>query len=419
MTDQQPLAQQPAHVPDALVFDFDMFTDPALRVDPHARVLEIVRTAPPILWTPRNGGHWMLISHEANHAAGRTPQMFSSQIIPPEAAAAMLAKMPADAPRIPTLVPIFLDPPEHAKYRMPLASAFSPQAMIALEQEIRAHARVLIQSIASKGECEFMSAIAVPLPVRAFMKLMGFPLDRDKEYRALAREMIGGAGDAPDIVLRRMFRIMGAMRETLLARKDKPKNDLISLLWGLQIDGKPTTLEDVENFSLLLFLAGLDTVMLGIGFAARHLAVDPDLQNQLRTHPEQIPKAKEEMLRRYSFVSPPRRVANDGEFFGVQFKRNERVIQFLPAAGLDPKRFPDPERFDMDRVNQAHIAFNSGAHRCLGSNLARIELQILYEELLATLPPFHLDPARPPVFHGGNNLGIDTMHLVWNAQGVA
>lgn len=416
MTDQHPRAQQPAHVPDALVFDFDMFADPGLTVDPHARVLELVRTAPPIFWTPCNGGQWMLMSHEANYLAGRTPELFSSQIIPPEAAAAMQAKMPPGGPRIPTLVPIFLDPPDHEKYRMPLASAFSPKTVSALQDEIRAQARLLIQSVANKGECEFMSAIAVPLPVQVFMKMMGFPLDRDKEYRALAREMIGGAGDPPDVILQRMFRIMAAMRDTLLARKDKPENDLISLLWALRIDRRPTTLEDVENFSLLLFLAGLDTVMLGIGFAARHLAVDPDLQHQLRTHPEQISKAKEEMLRRYSFVSPPRRLARDAEFCDVQFKRDERAVQFLPAAGLDPKRFPDPERFDMERVNTAHIAFNSGAHRCLGSNLARTELQILYEELLASLPQFRLDPDRPPAFHGGNNLGISNMHLIWDTQ---
>src|SRR3974377_1154896 len=188
MTNQNPRALQPAHVPDALVFDFDMFADPALSVDPHARVLELVRTAPPIFWTPCNGGHWMLISYEANYQAGRAPEMFSSQIIPPEAAAAMRARMPPGAPRVPTLVPIFLDPPQHAKYRMPLVSAFSPKTMMGLQGEIRAQARTLIQAVASKGECEFMSSIAVPLPVHVFMKMMGFPLDRAKEYRALARE---------------------------------------------------------------------------------------------------------------------------------------------------------------------------------------------------------------------------------------
>jgi cytochrome P450 len=413
MTNQNPRAPQPAHVPDALVFDFDMFADPALSADPHARVLELVRTAPPIFWTPCNGGHWMLISHEANYQAGRSPEMFSSQVIPPEATAAMRARMPPGAPRAPTLVLIFLDPPQHAKYRTPLLSAFSPKTMMGLQGEIRAQARTLIQAVASKGECEFMSSIAVPLPVHVFMKMMGFPLERDKEYRALAREVIAGAGDPPELILQRMFRIMAAMRETLLARKNKPEKDLISLLWALKIDDKPTTFEDVEDFSLLLFLAGLDTVMLGIGFAARHLAVDHGLQRRLRNHPEEISKAKEEMLRRYSFVSPPRRVARDGEFLGVQFRRNERVVQFLPAAGLDPERFVDPERFDADRANAAHIAFNSGAHRCLGSNLARTELQIFYEELLATLPEFRLDSTRPPVFHGGNNLGIVSMHLVW------
>jgi cytochrome P450 len=419
MTDQPSKVEQPAHVPDELVVDFDMFADPGLSVDPHARVFELVCTTPSIFWTPRNGGHWVLMSHEANYQAGRKPELFSSQIIPPEMQAAMQARLPAGAPRIPTLVPIFLDPPDHARYRMPLASAFSPKTMTALQESIRTQARALIQGVVRAGECEFMSAIAVPLPVHVFMKMMGFPLERDKEYRALAREVIGGAGDAPEVVLQRMFRIVAAMRDTLLARKAQPEDDLITLLWSLKIGDRPTTLADVEDFALLLFLAGLDTVMLGMGFAARHLATHADLQQQLRDHPDQITKAKEEMLRRYSFVSPPRRVAQDSQFNGVQLKKNERVVQFLPAAGLDSARFPDPERFDIERTNTGHIAFNSGAHRCLGSNLARTELQVFYEELLSILPPFRLDTTRPPVFHGGNNLGITSMYLLWDAPAAA
>jgi cytochrome P450 len=409
------LAPRPAHVPEELVFDFDMYRDEALSRDPHARVLELVQTAPPVFWTPRNGGHWMLTSYEANYEAGRRPELFSSAIMPPEQAAAMMAHMPTGSPRIPNLVPIFLDPPEHEKYRAPLASSFSPKTMNALQSEIRALAKELVARVTTDGRCEFMSAIAIPLPVHVFLTLMGLPLDRMDEYRKLANEMISGAGDDPQVLMQRTFRILAAMRETILDRCDHPRDDLISLLWNLEIDGRKATLEDVEDFSLLLFLAGLDTVMMAIGFAARHLALDPQLQARLRADPRLIAEAKEEMLRRYSFVSPPRRVATDGTFLDVTLKQNDRAVLFLPAAGLDSRRFDDPALFSSQRESKAHLAFNSGPHRCLGANLARIELQIIYEELLSGLPQFSLDPDLPPRFACGQNLGIASLNLVWKS----
>lgn len=411
--DGRTLAPQPAHVPDALVYDFDQFNDPALQADPYARVRDLVRNAPPIFWTPRNGGHWVLASYEANSQAGRATDLFSSAIIPPEMAEAMRAAMPPGSPRIPQLKPIFLDPPEHAKYRTPLASSFSPKTMNAMQDEIRALARELIAGISADGRCEFMSAVAIPLPVHVFLKMMGLPLERMHEYRSLANEMIAGANDPPDVLMKRTLRILGAMRETILARKDDPRSDLISMLWSLEIEGRSATLEDIEDFSLLLFLAGLDTVMNAMGYAARHLAMHPDLQRQLRAEPLLIAEAKEEMLRLYSFVVPPRRIARDGTFLGVEMKANDRVIMFLPGAGLDPARYDDPDDFSLERGNLSHLAFNSGPHRCLGANLARVELQIVYEELLAGLPQFELAPSRSPQFACGQNLGMASLNLVW------
>jgi cytochrome P450 len=411
--DAQPPAPRPAHVPDALVYDFDMFRDPALVSDPHGRVLDLVGSAPPIFWTPRNGGHWMAISHEANFEVARATESFSSEIVPRALVEAMRAQMPPGAPRIPNLVPIFLDPPAHAAYRMPLASVFSPKTINALEGQIRAATRELVVRVAGQGGCEFMSAIAEPLPVQVFLKMMGLPLERMQEYRALVREQMAAAADPPAKAMQRSFQILASMRDVIQARKEDPRDDLISLLWRLEIDGRPTKQEDVEDFAFLLFMAGLETLMLAMGFAAHHLAGDAALQDRLRADPGLIAHAKEEMLRRYTFIAPPRRVARDVVFQGVEMKKDERIILFLPGADLDDKRFPDPARYDLEREDTAHIAFNAGPHRCLGSHLARLELQVLYEELLAALPPFRLDPARPPVFHGGQNLGISSLHLVW------
>jgi cytochrome P450 len=173
-------------------------------------------------------------------------------------------------------------------------------------------------------------------------------------------------------------------------------------------------MEDMENYGVVLFIAGLDTVMNGMGFGVRHLAQDQKLQAELRANPKMIPEAAEELLRRYTFTVPPRKVAKDIEFEGLQMKAGERVMLFLPAADLDPGEFAGSDRFDLQREKKAHIAFNAGPHRCLGSHLARVELQTLYEQMLARLPPFRLDPQRPPKFHGGHVIGVDTLWLAWD-----
>jgi cytochrome P450 len=204
------------------------------------------------------------------------------------------------------------------------------------------------------------------------------------------------------------------MHETFIARRDNPQDDIISLLWKIEIDGKPTTLEDMENYGVLLFIAGLDTVMNGIGHGVRHLARHPELQAQLRANPKMVPEATEELLRRYTFTVPPRMIAKDIVFEGVQMKARERAMLFLPAADLDPKEFANSDRYDLNRENKVHIAFNAGPHRCLGSHLARVELQVIYEVLMARLPTFRLDPQRPPTFHCGHVVGVDSLHLVWD-----
>jgi cytochrome P450 len=414
--DAAPLtAPKPAHVPDALVYDFDMFRDPALLADPHARVRDLVENAPPVFWTPRNRGHWVVTSFEANFDLSRDTETFSSEIMP-RAMRAQMEEATKGMPRLPHMTPIFLDPPDHTRYRMPLASAFAPKTMKALRGEIQAFAKGLVAGVAPAGRCEFMSAIAEPLPVHVFLKLMGLPLDRMREYRDLVAEIMATAGEhSPEASARRMYRVLDGMRPSFIERRDNPQDDLISRLWALKIDGEPTTIEDLEDFGALLFMAGLDTVMLAMGFAARHLAADQDLQARLRANPELIPDANEEMLRRYTFISPPRRVAKDVVFHGAPMKAEDRVIQYLPGTGMDHRHFPDPTRYDLEREDKVHMVFNSGPHRCLGSHLARIELQVLYEELLAGLPPFRIDPQQPPVFHGGHNLGIASLHLVWDA----
>jgi cytochrome P450 len=409
-----PAVARPAHIPESAMYDFDMFKDPAYLSDPHQRILDLVKNAPPVFWTPRNGGHWMFLSHAANFNAARDVESFSSEFVPQSKIKAMLASLPPGAPHIPQPLPINIDPPDHTKYRAPLNRAFSPKTILALKDDIRARADGLIDKIVDKGRCEFMAEVAEPLPVQVFLKMLGLPLERQDEYREIVKEHLSDPSPDPSDSVRKLLRITATLRETLLERREKPQDDIISMLWQAEIDGKPTTMDDMENYCVVLFIAGLDTVMNGMGHGVRHLARDLALQDQLRQKPELVQEATEELLRRYTFTVPPRIVGKDLVFEGLKMKKGERVMLFLPAADLDPKEYPNPDSFDLKRDNKVHIAFNAGPHRCLGSHLARVELQVVYERLLARLPQFRLDPEQAATFHGGHVVGVDTLHLVWD-----
>jgi cytochrome P450 len=405
---------KPSHVPDSVVYDFDFHRDPALMADPHKRVLDVISNAPPVFWTPRNGGHWMMIGYDAVFKASRDTEAFSSSVVSAAQMKALMAKIPAGAPRIPQARPINLDPPEHGKFRAPLQKAFSPKSALALKDDIRALADSLIDAFVDRGHCEFMTEFAERLPVQVFLEMFGLPLARQAEYRALVKEHLSDLTQDPLKSIMKLRRIAEVMRETILERRENPRDDMLSALWQAGIDGRPTTLEDMDDYAVLLFIAGLDTVVNGLGFAMRHLAQDPALQEKLRANPKVIAEASEEMLRRYTFTVPVRRVGKDMEFEGVTMKEGERVMLYLPAADLDPKQFSHSDTYDLNREERAHIAFGGGPHRCLGSHLARVELQTVYEQMLSRLPNFRIDPTKPMKFHGGHVTGVDSLPLVWD-----
>jgi len=408
-----PIAKQPDHVPDSLVYDFDYYSDPGIIENPHDHALKLVREAPPIFWTPRHGGHWVIKSHKAVFDASREIDIFSSSPMPLEQIRAINATLPHEQ-KIFVPAPISFDPPDHAVFRGPLQSAFSPKVMASLKEDIRSLAAELLDSIKPKGKCEFMLAVAEPLPVTIFLRIFGLPVERQRQYRDLVRVFFSDTDRSPAGVHARLREVANIMSDTIAERREHPRDDVISMLWQAEFNGEPATLYDIENYCVMLFVAGLDTVMSGMGLGVCHLAQDLALQARLRAQPGDISNAAEELLRRYTFTLPPRYIAKDSEFQGVQLKKGETALLFLPAADLDPAAFDRADQFDVDRESKSHIAFGVGPHRCLGSHLARVELNILYEELLARLPEFRLDPQKPPSYHGGNVWGPEELHLVWD-----
>jgi cytochrome P450 len=390
---------RPDHVRADHVVDFDFYKDLSIP-EPHDLIARFAAEHP-VFWTPRNGGHWVLAGHPELFEASRNTEVFSSRDMSIPPAAFVFRQFPINA-----------DPPEHAMYREPLSRAFSPKAMMALQGKIRDLAIELIEKVRDRGSCDFAHEIAEPLPVTIFMQLAGMPLENLAIYREWVTDLLTEADAQKKAAL--IQTASDAMMEIVAKRKVKREDDLFSVLLDTPIDGRLVTDEEMRGFCLLLFIGGLDTVMNGMCYGARHLARNPELQAELRAHPERITDMMEETLRRYTFTMPPRVIAKDADLFGVHFKEGDKVLLMLAGADLDAREFSDPMKFDLNRENKVHMAFNSGPHRCVGSHLARIEMRILYEELLARLPEFRLDPAKPVEITGSNVIGFKSLNLVWD-----
>lgn len=405
--------KRPDHVPEDLVFDFDYNNDPGYCSDPHARAVELLVEAPAIFWTPYNGGHWMFMSHDAVSEAMTDYKKFSSEHFSPEAFATMMADLPEEE-RIPAPVPICIDPPLHTKLRAPLFATFSPKAVANMERKVRALAERLVDAIADRGQCEFQHEVSDVYPVEIFLSMFGLPVEKEREYRELAKKHLSVI--SPDLSenMLMMKAIADVLRATIIDRKDNPQDDIISMLWSLKLEDEDMNLEMMLSYCVILFIAGLDTVVNALGFGVRHLASDTQLQQELRECPELIPNAVEELLRRYAFVAPIRMVKSDTEFHGIKFAQGERIMMFIPGASIDEEVYNKAQDFDLRREKSKHLAFGAGPHHCLGAHLARMELRVMYETLLNKLPEFRLDPNNPPAFHGSIIAGPTSIHLVWD-----
>lgn len=393
----------PSHVRPELVVDFDFYNDARYKDDIHDGIAQVVAEGPPVFWTPRYGGHWVIAGHAALFDAVRDTDHFSSEQI----------GIPSPPPDLNfKQVPIQSDPPDHARYRAPLNKAFSPKSMNALQEDIRQLAGELLDKVRAQGHCDFQRDVAEIVPVSIFLTMMGLPLEKLGEYRKWVGAILKD-NDARGRALATK-QVVDAMSEIVKERETKRGDDLISRLWDTEIDGRPVTFAEMQSYCLLLFIAGLDTVTNGMCFGTRHLAKNPQLQAELRADPSKITIAMEEFLRRYSFAMPGRVVKQDYDAFGANFKSGDRVLLLIAGADLDGKAYPNPMEFDLNRENNVHMAFNSGPHRCVGSHLARIEMRIVYEELLKRIPEFRLDPDNPPRFRGGHIIGCDSLPLLWD-----
>ena len=401
-----PIVERPDHVSPAKVVTYDLFDFDADDGDCQRRIAEALQApgVPDVFWTPCNTGHWVAARGEALRDVLTTPDLFSSSQF-------MVVK--AMNPE-PPLVPLMLDPPAHALYRALLAKAFAPEAVQKLGEKARALAVELIEGFLPAGECEFIGDFATQLPVVVFMSLVDWP-DGDRAHLLAIAEKVVRPASVEDAMAGREL-IDAYARTVIETRRQALGDDLISDLLRARIDGAPLSDDVLNGMVKLLLTAGLDTVASSMGFYALHLARNAELRAHLVANPEDIPRAIDELLRRYPIGVLGRVVTRDCEFHGVQLKAGDTMLAPTMSFGLDDRQFERPAEVDLHRSRKSHLSFGAGPHRCVGTLLATIELRVFLEEWLRRIPDFELKPGTSGAALSGYVIGIPRLQLVWAAR---
>ncbi len=380
----------PAHVPADRVTDFDMYNDPAFPDDPHA-VIRAARDRLPNLVYATHGSHWVAFGREA------IEQVLSDAAFSANKDALRQSGFKGATP----FIPAELDPPEHTGFRAVLLRHLGPKPVRAMEPFVRSWAERLIAPLAERTECDFSTEVAQPMPVSIFMEVMGLPLERYAEFRAMAVRVMSPDTDTEEQQdLDR--RIQAILAELIEARRAAPRDDLISKLLQERVDGRPLTSEEMRSVCHMLFIAGLDTVANAMGFGMRHLAADPGLQAQIRADHSLIPGVVEDLLRRYTFITTIRFAKRDVVVDGVALKPGDGVRVILWGASNDPEQAQSPRQY----------GFGFGPHICLGMYLARLEMKVMYETWFSRIGAFERAPdLKPGAMHGGHTIGISSVPL--------
>jgi cytochrome P450 len=398
------LAPKPAHVPDACVVDFDIFFPEGAEQDYFAAWQKLQAPGvPDMVWTPRNGGHWIPTRGEYVRQLWGDTERLSSEV---------LAVTPGlgDVMRF---IPLQLDPPEHSPFRSAVMKGFGSRYIVELEPRVIEVARELIAGLAGRGGCEFMSEFAEILPINIFLTLIDVPLKDRPRLREFGKQLTRPDGSMT------VEELAQAADDYLWpfveARMASPGHDLFSRILSVPIEGRPWTVDEARRMCRNLLFGGLDTVVAMVGMVTLHLARHPEDQRLLRERPELIPDAADELMRRYPTVSVSRNALADMAIGEVTVKAGE--IIYLPSIlhNLDPASFEAPEQVRFDRKLNAtkHTTMGVGAHRCVGAGLARMEVVIFLREWLAGIPKFRLDPERPVRMRAGNVGACTQLPLVW------
>ena len=369
--------------------DFD-HADPSYNPNAPQIWKELRESGCPIAHSDRYGGMWAPITHEAVHDVAYDTEHFTSRSVVVGVGRPGDLAMPAPIGAAP---PITSDPPFHNVARRILLPPFAPKQIEPWEDEIRELCRRLIDEMGevTPGETVIDAAVqyAQHIPVNVIGRMLGFPQEDEHLFRKFVHDALERITEEPGTKegLEDLGKYIGAQ---IADHRENPRDDLTSYLMNVEIDGNKLADEHVGGSIILLLIAGIDTTWSAIGSSLWHLAQNPQDTKRLLDDPEVMTFALEEFLRAYAPVTMGRMVAKDVDFHGCPMKKDDWVLLPFPAANRDPKQFEDADTFIVDREQNRHAAFGLGIHRCLGSNLARLELRVAIEEFIARFPSFEL-----------------------------
>jgi len=369
--------------------DFD-HTDPAWVSDPYP-IWDDLRRRCPVAHSDRYGGAWLPVTHDLVSEVAYDHEHFTSRSVVVSERRPGPDDLPAPIGLSP---PITSDPPYHSIIRKMLLPAFTPKPIAALEHFTRELCRELLA--ATDGRSSFDAAVeyAQHIPVRVIVRFLGFRQEDADMFRSIIRLVLEEVDLPADERGERLTEVDAFMNAQIEDHVARPRDDLTSFLIEAEIDGRKLPVEQIRGTMILLMIAGIDTTWSSIGASLWHLAQHPQDRRRLATEPALMNTAVEELLRAYAPVTMARLVARDFDFHGHPFKAGDWLLLPFPAANRDPAVFEDPGLVQLDRARNRHAAFGLGRHRCLGSNLARMELRVALEEWLGRYPDFELaDPA--------------------------
>src|SRR5437016_2735793 len=358
---------------------------------PH-EVFTRLRAEAPIYWHPEadGPGFWVLSRYHDVTAVSLDPKTFSSW-----KGGTIIRDWKGQDLEQNRLMMLNMDAPRHTKYRRLVTLGFTPRMVTRLTPHVRAMANRIIDNVAARGACDFVTEIAAELPLQAIAEMIGVPLEDRHLVFDWSNRMIGfddpdysGSAEAGKLAAVEMYLYANQLA---LARKEHPRDDLVSVLMAGEVDGEKLSEAEFDAFFLILAVAGNETTRNPISGGMLALMQHPEERRRLLANPALLPTAIEEMLRWVTPVMYFRRTAtHDTEIRGQKIREGEKVTLWYISANRDEEIFPHPDRFDVGRNPNDHLAFGIGHHFCLGANLARLEIQIMFEELLRRLPDIEL-----------------------------
>lgn len=383
--------------------DFDI-DDPRFN-DNFFEILDEMVAKCPVVRSNVGAGYWMVTRQQDVRRVGQDWRTFSSS----------KGYMPNRPDGLPYLMPEESDPPKHTQWRTTLNPYMSPKAVAKYDEQIRMDANTLIDRFIDNGECEFVGEFGSKLPGWAFFKnVLGVPID---DLDMLVTGVENGTFAPPEERAGHFDKVFDYLGKYLELRKDQPpRGDLVDVIAaGVEYeDGNLAPWEDRVSILVDLTFGGIATTTYVMAGAIHHLATHQSDREALVDNPELIAGAVEEFVR----VFPPvvalgRTCTRDVEVAGTQMKEGDFVLLGYGSASRDPRVVDDPTTINITRDTVLHSAFGVGQHRCIGSNLARLELRATFEEWLRRIPDFGVKPGTTPTYETGILRTMKDLHLVF------